>query len=662
MRKSLTKKVILAFILLFFEMFSYACNSATTITTLERTTTLSTTSGGTYTTGTGTTTVTMPHTTSTSSVSPTIVQATEISIAGSMYVSVGTTSNYVATVIPDNAINLAVEWTVTSRGGEAEIDATGALFAISSGGITIRATATNGLFAEMNVAILSVSIPVQSVEISGEDSITHGERSSYQISVTPENATYRNVVWSIESGEAKIDSNGRFAAMTSGTIVISVSVDGVKATKAIEVTPYEGLISNVKVLLNRVDLRNTVLKDYEHVFEALYPMYNVAFETLSDYENNARIRLMGGDYGDVLLIPSSVSAQNLSYYFAPLGSLESLSLSWRYVSQKSYNGIVYGLPTYGNVNGILYNKKVFAVAGVSAIPSSPEEFLAAMQTIKNYYADDEDFLAPFYTNKKDGWPLDQWQGNVSSVSGDPNYYYNILPQDRNAFSPGSPHYIVYNLLYDLVRQNLIEADPSTTNWELSKIEFVKGNIGAMVAGSWAVSQFVDVATRVRDGTFYYDDGTPAEQSGLADPDDVGYMPFPYTNSEGEVYSAHSPDFFIGICKSTANMPGATDFMMWFLQESGYYDLTGGIPPRTDMPFPDVINAFQELGVTLFEEIPASGAMIGKLELVESFSGIVLWNPDWKNDMFENAFYNLRTFDQIASDLNDAWNLGIDLAG
>ncbi|MFA5067432.1 MAG: extracellular solute-binding protein [Candidatus Izemoplasmatales bacterium] len=653
------KKTLIAFSLLWLSLIFAACSSITSEPTSLTGTPGQTTASPT--TGTGATNnTTVPPSTTLPNVTVSEIQATEITVSGSMYVSTGTTNYYTATVIPDNAVNLSVEWSVTSRGGQADIDQSGALHAISPGGVTVKATSTNGLFAEKNVAILSVSIPVQSVEILGEELINHGERSNYSIAVTPVNATYRQVEWEIESGEAKIDGNGRLAPKGSGSVVISVSVDGVITTKMINVAAYTGSVSDVKVLLNRVDLRNTVLKDYEREFEALFPMYNVTFETLLDYENNSRIRLMGGDYGDVLLIPSSVSAQNLPYYFAPIGSLESLSQSWRYVSQKAYNGLVYGLPTYGNVNGIIYNKKVFANAGIENVPTTPEAFLAAMQIIKSHYSTNSDFIAPFYTNKKDSWPLDQWQGNVSSVSGDPNYYYNILPEDRNAFSVGSPHYIVYKLLYDLVRQGLIENDPSTTNWERSKVEFVKGNIGSMVAGSWAVSQFVDVAIKVRDGTHQYDNGTPVEQSDLANPADVGYMPFPYTNTDGKIYSAHSPDFFIGIKRNTTHMQGSIDFMMWFLQESGYYQFTGGIPPRSDMPFPAVIQAFEDLGTILFEEVSATGPMLGKLELVESNSGIVLWNPDWKSSLFENAYYDLRTYNQITSELNDLWNLGIDL--
>ncbi|MFP4177997.1 MAG: extracellular solute-binding protein, partial [Acholeplasmataceae bacterium] len=437
---------------------------------------------------------------------PVDVPVTAIEIQGSRNISVGAPTSYRATVIPDNASNTTVTWSVISRGGEADIDQDGELTATKAGPITIRATAVNGVRAELRVAVLTSSTPVESVTITGPDRFRHGERETYRIEVEPEDATYSSVEWDVTEGEGTVNDSGRLAAMSAGNLTLRATIEGVSGTKEITVDPYDGDVSDLKVLLNRVDLKNTVLRDYENDFEALYPMYDVTFETLRDYENNARMRLSGGDYGDVLLIPSSVSSRDLPYYFRSLGNIDEMSQSWRYVGQKTYEDEVYGLPTYGNVNGILYNKDVFAEAGIDQLPTTRQQFIDAMQTIKNHYQDDPDFIAPYYTNKKDSWPLDQWQGNVSSVSGDPDYYYNELPEDRDAFAPGSPHYTVYELLYDLIDEELIEDDPSTTNWERSKVDFVKGDIGAMVVGSWAVTQFVDVAKSVRDGTFEFDDG------------------------------------------------------------------------------------------------------------------------------------------------------------
>jgi len=274
-------------------------------------------------------------------VEPVEIQVISVQIQGSSNMTIGASVNYNAILLPDNATNISVTWQVISRGGEATVDQYGLVTATKAGAMTLRATASNGLYAEKSIAILNISIPVQTVIIEGLSTINHGERETYSIVVTPQNATYSKVEWSvIEPNKGKVDPSGRLAPMASGDLTLQVKVDGVTATKQIYVEPYTGSVSNVRVLLNRVDLRQTVLRDYEREFEALYPMYNVIFETLLDYENNARMRLMGGDYGDVLLIPSSVSAQNLSFYFTPIGQQANLENAWRYVGQKSYNGIV----------------------------------------------------------------------------------------------------------------------------------------------------------------------------------------------------------------------------------------------------------------------------------------------------------------------------------
>ena len=292
---------------------------------------------------------------------PVDIQVTQVLIQGTKNISVNQQTTFTATIHPDNATNIKLTWSVTLKTGEATIDDQGVLTATKAGSVTVKATASNGIYGEMNVAILNAPVSVTHVEIIGDDTFTHGDRKNYTIVVTPENATYEKVEWSIASGLGKVDPNGSVAARAAGVLMINVKVDGMSATKALTVLPYQGSVSAVKVLLNRVDLKNTVLKDYKNEFEALYPMHRVVFETLLDYETNARMRLSGGDYGDVMLIPSAVAAKNLSYYYAPLGNLEEVSSSWRYVSQKAYEGVVYGLPTYGNVNGILYNKKVFTI-------------------------------------------------------------------------------------------------------------------------------------------------------------------------------------------------------------------------------------------------------------------------------------------------------------
>ena len=105
------------------------------------------------------------------------------------------------------------------------------------------------------------------------------------------------------------------------------------------------------------------------------------------------------NYGDVLLIPNSVASSNLKDFFEPLGTVAKLGEKYRFVSEAALNGTVYGLATFGNAQGIVYNKKVFADAGITALPKTTEEFITDLQAIKA-----KTKAVPLYTNYKDGWP------------------------------------------------------------------------------------------------------------------------------------------------------------------------------------------------------------------------------------------------------------------
>ena len=44
---------------------------------------------------------------------------------------------------------------------------------------------------------------------------------------------------------------------------------------------------------------------------------------------------------------------------------------------------MYGIPSTGNAQGIVYNKKVFEAAGITTLPKTPDEFLDDLQKIKD---------------------------------------------------------------------------------------------------------------------------------------------------------------------------------------------------------------------------------------------------------------------------------------
>ena len=236
-----------------------------------------------------------------------------------------------------------------------------------------------------------------------------------------------------------------------------------------------------------------------------------------------------------------------------------------------YDGQVYGIPHLGSVaGGICYNKKVWADAGVTELPKTPEDFITALQKIR----DNTDAI-PIYTNYADAsWTLVQWASLVNSASGSATYENDILVSERDLFVDGDPYWEVYELMYNaFVDPTLREEDPMTTDWEGCKAAINEGKIGTMVMGSWAVSQF---------------------QAAGPNPDDIGYMPAPF-NVDGKQFAESAPDYCLGINKNrdAAVKELGKKYITWFVEESGFAKQEGSIGTLKGSELPSYLDAFAD---------------------------------------------------------------------
>jgi ABC-type glycerol-3-phosphate transport system substrate-binding protein len=192
---------------------------------------------------------------------------------------------------------------------------------------------------------------------------------------------------------------------------------------------------------------------------------------------------------------------------------------------------------------------------------------------------------------------------------------------------------MYSLMYDLVANGLVEEDPSTTDWELSKELLGTGQISAMVLGSWSIVQMQDAADN---------------------PDDIGYMPFP-TNVDGRICTAAGGDWKMGINVNSPNQDAARAWVDWFLSDSGFANDQGGIPPLKAGEFPSTLASFEELGVELIEAVAAPAGEEGWVDNIDSEAEIGLWAPAFRQRIVDAARGNSdESLDDIFADLNGRW--------
>ena len=401
------------------------------------------------------------------------------------------------------------------------------------------------------------------------------------------------------------------------------------------VATAQALSGTITVLNHRTDLdKDGTLAKYSAAFKVLNPGVTVNWETITDYAGEVATRLNTKDYGDVLNIPPSVSADKFADFFTPLGTVADLGKKYQFINNGAFNGTVYGLATTGNAQGLLYNKDVFKAAGITDVPKTPADFLADLKLIK-----DKTQAIPLYTNYHAGWPLTQWSGGEQAFSGDADYANLKLPHLDTPFAKDQPLYLSYKLLYDAVKAGYTEKDPTTTDWEKSKATIANGGIGVMALGSWAIIQMQAAATAAG-----------------KDPSIIGYMPYP-TSVNGKQYAAAGPDYMMAINKNSPNQDIDKAFVTWFMEQSNFAFDQGGIPTLLSAKLPPAYDAFSQSGVILVVDTPAKAGEESFVNNIDKQAEIG-WNNGsgtWQSTIVDAARgQTSKTFDDLMTAANTAW--------
>ncbi len=440
------------------------------------------------------------------------------------------------------------------------------------------------------------------------------------------------------AGSLAAGCGGSGKGEAGGTAVELPTIDAIKLGE-----DYQDITASIKILTNRTDVVDTVYKGYAEEFMKLYPNITVEYEGLTDYEQSLNLRLPTGDWGDICYIPTSVSKSEMSEYFSPLGDYKTLDGIYNFLADKNYNGLQYGIPNGGTAGGVIYNKRIWKEAGITELPSTPDQFLDCLQQIK-----DNTDAVPLYTNFSAGWPMGAWDQYIGiSATGDPDFMNNTIVHTKDPFARRDDMtgpYAVYYVLYEAVSRGLVEDDPASTDWESSKGLINKGEIASMVLGSWAVDQ--------------------CKASGST-PEDIGYMPFPITVG-GKRYASGDGNYAYAINnKATGdNQIAAMVYLKWLLEESPIFKDEGTIPALKSEPLPDSLSEFD--GVEILSNNPSPEGEETLFDEVNNESEVGVNNNDYPDcEILEAALYKTKDLDTIMGEWNAKWsaaqeNLGVSI--
>ncbi|MFC6550584.1 ABC transporter substrate-binding protein [Cohnella cellulosilytica] len=336
----------------------------------------------------------------------------------------------------------------------------------------------------------------------------------------------------------------------------------------------EELGGKLKVLTHRTDLLNDgTLDRYTEKFKEKYPKAEIEYEAMTNYAQDIKVRLTTGEAGDVNMLDASLPNSELANYYEPLP--DELTEDMYFADLKAHEGSRYGLATGVNTQGIIYNKKAFAQAGIDQVPTTLDALYEAAQKLEDAG------IIPLYMNYGAQWPLGNWsEGSVKFVAGDMLYFDQFVTKDE-LFTVDGPWGQLMNIARKFVQEGWVEKDLATNNWEMSKGEIASGKAAMYFLGNWAIPQVIGA-------------GAASE--------DIGFFPIPYDNN-GQLNAPLGPDYFIGVSKNSKNKELAFKYIEFFVKESGYIGANGFMPvDKNAVPEVPQLAEFKSFNPNFLEEV------------------------------------------------------------
>ena len=191
------------------------------------------------------------------------VTSNVISVSGvsldktSLELTEGEEETLIATIAPDNALNKNVTW--TSSDTEVATVEEGKVTAVKAGTATITVKTEDGdKTAACEVTVKENGYPVESVSLDKTSmELTEGDEATLTATVTPDNASNKNVTWSSSNTEVATVENGKVTAVKAGTAIITVRTDDGDKTATCEVTVKEKVFPVESVSLDKTSMELT---------------------------------------------------------------------------------------------------------------------------------------------------------------------------------------------------------------------------------------------------------------------------------------------------------------------------------------------------------------------------------------------------------------------
>ena len=147
---------------------------------------------------------------------------------------IGGTIKLTASVSPSDATRTAITWS-SSMPTVATVSATGEVTAIAEGETTVTASA-DGKEDHCQILVRASMVPVSGIRLSVESmTLTLGEERTIEVTITPENATDKTVIWSSSNSSVASVEGGLVTALAEGNATITATAGDQSASCEVSV-------------------------------------------------------------------------------------------------------------------------------------------------------------------------------------------------------------------------------------------------------------------------------------------------------------------------------------------------------------------------------------------------------------------------------------------
>jgi ABC-type glycerol-3-phosphate transport system substrate-binding protein len=438
------------------------------------------------------------------------------------------------------------------------------------------------------------------------------------------NLTARKIIWTILAPLVCIFSYASFAHDAIRTTDIPVDPSTVRGSIV-----YYSHFNNF--------VADGHYKKWVDDFKKLYPnVKDVKIELLTDFpdfRNHMGALMAGGSYGDVVEIMDSMSQNDYEIFFEPLNSLGIQNVNI-FPDQFYFEGKYYGFGYGVNADAVVYNKTLFAKAGIDRFPRTRTELFAACAKLKSLG------VIPFQLNMPLGWPMQQWDKETLIFADDGDYFAKLL-NDPAPFSRDKPYGKMLTFVRALIDKGCVESNLDATDhfnnlptWQSYVASMASGKIGMWFLANWSIQQILDAA---RDN-----------HTGMVSAD-LGFAPLPVDDS-GDAKVLIEGDIGLAVSAQSTNKPTAKAFLYYLLNITDLAEVGGFIPGNVNsQPTLPQIAELKSLTPAFIKMVSPSADVRNAMAAAgfDFMTGIYLRSPLLAKD-----------FDAALSDMNRRWATAI----